>query len=192
MNPKMQSILTPKSFKKQIEAHPDQFEKVENTGYEDREGREVVAQYVFHGQALTQTCKGCGGVLKPKEMRAEGQNGRTHIVNGLAKPVEVAPGQVVVVYVCSRVCLECATHQRVFPEGVAGWVRHALMMVWELLTLLFENDELSHPGNMKGKVRRPWERLDFYGENATLYRWRARVAQWFSREQKKNNLIYDH
>ncbi len=188
----MQSILTPKSFKKQIEAHPDQFEKVENTGYEDREGREVVAQYVFHGQALTQTCKDCGGVLKPKEMRAEGQNGHTHIVNGLAKPVEVAPGQVVVVYVCSRVCLECATHQRVFPEGVAGWVRYALMMVWELLTLLFENDELSHPGNMKGKVRRPWERLDFYGENATLYRWRARVAQWFSREQKKNNLIYDH
>ena len=154
MNPKMQSILTPKSFKKQIEAHPDQFEKVENTGYEDREGREVMAQYVFHGQALTQTCKGCGGVLKPKEMRAEGQNGRTHIVNGLAKPVEVA----------------------------AGWVRHALMMVWELLTLLFENDELSHPGKMKGKVRRPWERLDFYGENATLYRWRARAAQWFSRE----------
>ncbi|VYU05394.1 Uncharacterised protein [Eubacterium limosum] len=192
MNPKMQSILTPKSFKKQIEAHPDQFEKVENTGYEDREGREVMAQYVFHGQALTQTCKGCGGVLKPKEMRAEGQNGHTHIVNGLAKPVEVAPGQVVVVYVCSRVCLECATHQRIFPEGVAGWVRHALMMVWELLTLLFENDELSHPGKMKEKVRRPWERLDFYGENATLYRWRARAAQWFSREQKKNNLIYDH
>lgn len=182
MNPKMQSILTPKSFKKQIEAHPDQFEKVENTSYEDREGREVMAQYVFHGQALTQTCKDCGGVLKPKEMRAEGQNGRTHIVNGLAKPVEVAPGQVVVVYVCSRVCLECATHQSVFPEGVAGWVRHALMMVWELLTLLFENDELSHPGKMKGKVRRPWERLDFYGENATLYRWRARAAQWFLRE----------
>ena len=44
MNPKMQSILPPKSFKKQIEAHPDQFEKVENTGYEDREGREVMAQ----------------------------------------------------------------------------------------------------------------------------------------------------
>ena len=182
MNPKMQSILPPKSFKKQIEAHPDQFEKVENTGYEDREGREVMAQYVFHGQALTQTCKGCGGVLKPKEMRAEGQNGHTHIVNGLAKPVEVAPGQVVVVYVCSRVCLECATHQRVFPEGVAGWVRHALMMVWELLTLLFENDELSHPGKMKGKVRRPWERLDFYGENATLYRCRGRADRWLFSE----------
>ena len=180
--PPKRQIPKPKDLQSGIQAHPSQFEKVENTGYEDREGREVVAQYVYHGQALTQTCKDCGGALKPKEMRVERQNGQTHIVNGLAKPVAVGAGQVIVLYVCSRICLECATHQRVFPEGVAGWVRHALMFLWELLTLLFENDELLCAGPLKGKARRPWERLDFYGENATLYRWRARAGQWFARE----------
>lgn len=175
-------IPKPSNLQSDIQTHPDQFEKVENTGYEDKEGREVMAQYVFHGQALTQICKDCGGVLKPKEMRVERQNGQTHIVNGLAKPVAVAPGQVIVLYVCSRVCLECATHQRVFPKGVAGWVRHALMFIWELLTFLFENDERACSGPLRGKARRPWEHLDFYGENATLYRWRARAVQWFARE----------
>lgn len=175
-------ILKPRDLQQYIKAHPDQFEKVENTGYEDREDREVMAQYVFHGQALTQTCKDCGGVLKPKEMRVERQNSQTHIVNGLEKPVEVAPGQVIVLYVCSRVCLACETHQRVFPEGVAGWVRHALLFLWELLTHFFENDELTRPETLNGKVRRPWEHLDFYRENATLYRWRARAVQWFTRQ----------
>lgn len=160
-NAQKRKMLKPSDLQSDIQAHPDQFEKIENTGYEDREGREVMAQYVFHGQALTQTCKDCGGVLKPKEMRVERQNGQTHIVNGLAKPVAVAPGQVIVLYVCSRVCLECATHQRVFPEGVAGWVRHALLFIWELLTFLFENDELAYSGPLRGKARRPWERLDF-------------------------------
>lgn len=181
-NAQKRKMLKPSDLQSDIQAHPDQFEKVENTGYEDKEGREVMAQYVFHGQALTQTCKDCGGVLKPKEMRVERQNGQTHIVNGLAKPVAVAPGQVIVLYVCSRVCLECATHQRVFPEGVAGWVRHALLFIWELLTFLFENDELACSSPLRGKARRPWEHLDFYGENATLYRWRARAVQWFARE----------
>ena len=182
MNPKMASILKPESLKKQIEAHPGDFEKVENTSYEDRESREVIAQYVYHGQEHIGTCKACGGALKPKTMKVETENGQTHIVNGLPKPVEVAAGRVIVIYVCSRICQECATHQRVFPEGVAGWVRHALIMVWELLTFLFENDELVCPGPLKGKTHRAWERLDFDGENATLYRWRARTAQWFARE----------
>ena len=151
-NAQKRKMLKPSDLQSDIQAHPSQFEKVENTGYEDREDREVMAQYVFHGQALTQICKDCGGVLKPKEMRVERQNGQTHIVNGLAKPVAVAPGQVIVLYVCSRVCLECATHQRVFPEGVAGWVRHALMFIWELLTFLFENDELACSSPLRGKA----------------------------------------
>lgn len=178
---KMQ-ILKPKGLKKYIRDHPDQFEKVEHTGNADKEDREVIGQYVYHGQASIEICKECGGALKPKTMKVKTENGQTHIVNGLPKPVAVAPGQVIVLYVCSRVCLECATHQRVFPEGVAGWVRHALRFIWELLTSLFENDKLACSGPLRGKARRPWEHLDFYGENATLYRWRARAVQWFARE----------
>ena len=175
-------ILKPKDLKKYIRDHSDEFEKVEDTGYADKEGREIMGQYVYHGQASIETCKECGGVLKSKTMKVENKNGQTHIVNGLPKPVEVEDGRVIVIYVCSRICLECATHQRVFPEGVEAWVRHALMRVWELLTLLFENDELIRPGPMQGKARRPWEQLDFCGENATLYRWRARAARWFTRK----------
>ena len=174
--------MKPKNLKNYIEEHAGDFERVENTGYTDKQGREVIAEYVYTGQARIVVCKDCGGALKPKTMRIEGKNGCAHVVNGLEKPVEVEEGRVIVVYVCSRICLECATHQRVFPEGVAGWVRHALDRVWELLSQLFENDELSSPGPLRGKRRRAWETLDYYGENATLYRWRVRAAQWFLKE----------
>ncbi|WP_195270853.1 hypothetical protein [Eubacterium sp. 1001713B170207_170306_E7] len=177
--------MEPKNLKKHIEEHTSDFEKVEHTGYTDKQGREVIAEYVYTGQARIVTCKDCGGALKPKTMKIEKKNGQVHIVNGLEKPVEVEQGRVIVIYVCSRICLECATHQRIFPEGVAGWVRHALYRVWELLALLFKNEERIRPGPLKGKTRRAWETLDYYGETATLYRWRIRAVQWFGHNRKE-------
>ena len=41
-------VLKPSDLQSYIQENPDQFEKVENTGYEDREGREVMAGWVRH------------------------------------------------------------------------------------------------------------------------------------------------
>ena len=172
--------LKQENLEQHIKDHPDQFEAVD-TGYLLKKGGQLVVELIYHGHHK-QVCRHCQSPLKQKTMRLKEKDGKTYVVNGLSKEIEDGEGMVYVLWVCSKECERCARRQRVLPVFAGRWMRHTLFTVARTLLHLFENDELSHPGKMKGKVRRPWERLDFYGENATLYRWRARAAQWFSRE----------
>ena len=166
------------SLLKNIQTHPEDYEPV-NTGYEDKEGRELIGEYIFQGQAAVTTCKHCGGALRPKKLRAIRRMGRLHIVNGRPRPVEVEGGKLILLWLCSRQCEACEKNQRVFPPSVLSWVRCALTVVVSVLAHLFENDELMHTGRLRRKQNRPWDTLDFYGENNTVYRWRRRLRLWF-------------
>ena len=163
-----------------LKKHYELFEAVD-TGYVAKDGREHLTELIYHGHS-GHVCRYCRRALKKKTLRLVEKNGRNHVVNGLSKEVEDADGHLYVLWVCSCECGHCARRQRVLPVFAARWMRHTLFTVAQTLLHLFENDELAYSGLLKGKTRRPWEHLDFYGENATLYRWRARAVQWFARE----------
>ncbi|WP_195270257.1 hypothetical protein [Eubacterium sp. 1001713B170207_170306_E7] len=167
-----------------IQNHPEDYEPVD-TGYEDKEGRELIGEYIFHGQAARNTCRHCGGALKPKKLSVVRRGGRLHVVNGRPKPVEVEGGRLILLWLCSRQCEACEKNQRVFPPSVLGWVRYALTVVVHVLTHLFENDELLRTGRLRRKQNRPWHTLGFYGENNTVYRWRRRFRDWFEEKIRR-------
>ena len=85
--------MKPKNLKNYIEEHAGDFERVENTGYTDKQGagRSSLSMCI-PGQARIVVCKDCGGALKPKTMRIEAKNGCAHVVNGLEKPVRWRKG----------------------------------------------------------------------------------------------------
>lgn len=165
------------TIKEAIAQNPDDYEAV-HTGYTDNQGREVAGEYIFHGQAQVTTCRDCGGLLKEKNMRIEKRQKSTHIVNGIARPVEVEDGRVVVLWVCTRKCAACRKNQRILPPTVRRWLRYALSIITTVLLTLFTKEELSTKAPLKGKHRRPFHQIAFYGENSTVYRWRRKSLEW--------------
>ncbi|MEG0379050.1 MAG: hypothetical protein RR614_11290 [Eubacterium sp.] len=104
------------------------------------------------------------------------EDGLAHVVNGLARPIEVFGGEVFIIWVCSRQCTSCDKHQRMLPEAVKPWMRYALTVVAHVLFTLFEPEAFRGCHPLKGKTRRSFNALDFYGETSTIYRWRRRFA----------------
>lgn len=173
------SIYEKQDLTRYLEQRNGRFKQVK-TGYRDREGRRAKAEYVFLGQEEVETCRHCGGSLKSKALRIVTQNGQTHIVNGLAKPVENEDGEIIIIWVCSRQCEACKKHQRVLPACAGRWMRYALTLVAKVLLHLFENDELTVCGSLKPRYNRPWDTLPFYGELSTVYRWRQKAKILFT------------